>query len=110
VTATSTARKMESAERTTRTRLTRLTSQRGHAAGATTTTRTIGDSRHRHRVDRLSARAVRLPATRRATLNSYVRLYYDVFELSGQPEVANTFRSQYAAIKGDHDAVSRGAL
>jgi hypothetical protein len=41
-------------------------------------------------------------------IGSYARHYYDLFELSGQPEVAEMLRSnEYAAIKRDYDAVSR---
>ncbi|MEQ1907688.1 MAG: nucleotidyl transferase AbiEii/AbiGii toxin family protein [Vicinamibacterales bacterium] len=41
-------------------------------------------------------------------IGSYARHYYDLFELSGQAEVAAMLRSdEYAAIKRDYDAVSR---
>ncbi len=41
-------------------------------------------------------------------IGSYARHYYDLFELSGQPEVVAMLRSdEYASIKRDYDAVSR---
>lgn len=41
-------------------------------------------------------------------IGSYARHYYDLFELSGQPEVVTMLRSdEYASIKLDYDAVSR---
>lgn len=41
-------------------------------------------------------------------IGGYARHYYDLFELSGQPEVAAMLRSdEYGAIKRDYDTVSR---
>jgi hypothetical protein len=41
-------------------------------------------------------------------LGSYARHYYDLFQLSGHPEVTNMLRSaEYAEIKTDYDRVSR---
>ena len=41
-------------------------------------------------------------------IGSYARHYYDLFELSGQPEVVAMLHSdEYASIKRDYDAVSR---
>lgn len=41
-------------------------------------------------------------------LGSYARHYYDLFQLSGHPEVATMLRSaEYAAIKTDDDQISR---
>ena len=44
----------------------------------------------------------------RSPIGSYARHYYDLFELSGQPEVVAMLRSdEYASIKRDYDEVSR---
>ncbi|HLZ42568.1 MAG TPA: nucleotidyl transferase AbiEii/AbiGii toxin family protein [Candidatus Sulfotelmatobacter sp.] len=41
-------------------------------------------------------------------LGSYARHYYDIFQLSGHPEVEAMLRSpEYAAIKADYDQISR---
>lgn len=41
-------------------------------------------------------------------LGSYARHYYDLFQLSGHPEVVAMLRSdEYAAIKSDYDQISR---
>jgi len=41
-------------------------------------------------------------------LGSYARHYYDLFQLSGHPEVLTMLRSdEYAAIKADYDQISR---
>jgi hypothetical protein len=41
-------------------------------------------------------------------VGTYARHYYDLFELAGQQEVKEMLRTdEYAAIKGDYDAVSR---
>jgi hypothetical protein len=44
----------------------------------------------------------------RQPLGSYARHYYDLFQLSGHPEVQAMLRStEYAAIKADYDQISR---
>lgn len=44
----------------------------------------------------------------RQPLGSYARHYYDLFQLSGHPEVQVMLRSaEYSAIKADYDAISR---
>ena len=44
----------------------------------------------------------------RRPLGSYARHYYDLFQLSGHPEVQAMLRSaEYAAIKADYDEISR---
>jgi len=44
----------------------------------------------------------------RQPLGSYARHYYDLFQLSGHPEVQAMLRSaEYAAIKADYDEISR---
>ena len=41
-------------------------------------------------------------------LGPYARHYYDLFQLSGHPEVEAMLRSpEYAAIKADYDQISR---
>jgi hypothetical protein len=42
------------------------------------------------------------------TLGSYARHYYDLFQISGHPDVQTMLRSpEYATIKADYDQISR---
>jgi len=51
---------------------------------------------------------VELLKRERRLLGSYARHYYDLFQLSGHPEVQAMLRSaEYAAIKADYDEISR---